>query len=118
MTSSRTPREGKRRTATERCGEGDPARVLTNFEARVAEVIRDIPRGTTVSYSFVALAAGKPGAARAVVRAMKNLHDIPWWRVIRRDGTMAVEVASEQGKRLRAEGVQVQGRRILGGVRR
>lgn len=97
----------------QRCGEGEPARALTPFESRVAEAIRAIPRGTTLSYSGVALEAGKPGAARAVVRAMKNLSDIPWWRVIRRDGTLAAEVAFEQARRLRREGVPVEGRRVL-----
>ncbi len=92
---------------SEPCGEGDPERVLTPFESQVAQVIRAIPRGSTLPYSGVALRAGKPGAARAVVRAMKNLSDIPWWRVIRRDGTLAKEIAAEQSRRLRAEGVAI-----------
>lgn len=97
----------------QQCGDGDPARKPTPFEARVAAAIRAIPRGSTLSYSGVALEAGKPGAARAVVRAMKNLRDIPWWRVIRRDGTLAAEVAEEQSKRLRREGVRlVNGNRL------
>ncbi|MDQ3262643.1 MAG: MGMT family protein [Myxococcota bacterium] len=95
------------------CGDGDPARQPTPFEVRVAAAIRAIPKGSTLSYSGVALEAGKPGAARAVVRAMKNLRDLPWWRVIRRDGTLAAEVAKEQSKRLRREGVKlVNGNRL------
>ena len=83
------------------------ARELTPFEKRVAQVIRSIPRGSTLPYSGVALRAGKPGAARAVVRAMRSLGDIPWWRVIRRDGTCAPQVANEQIKRLAREGVVI-----------
>jgi methylated-DNA-protein-cysteine methyltransferase-like protein len=32
---------------------------------------------------------------------------VPWWRVIRADGTLAPSVAHEQARRLRAEGVEV-----------
>ena len=54
--------------------------------------------------------AGKPGAARAVVQALHRLEGIPWWRVIRSNGTLAPQVASEQAKRLAKEGVRL-GRR-------
>lgn len=84
----------------------------TAFERAVDKVIRAIPEGQTLSYSGVALRAGKPRGARAVVRALRRLHGVPWWRVIRADGRMAAEVAAEQAPRLRAEGVQVEGRRV------
>jgi methylated-DNA-protein-cysteine methyltransferase-like protein len=71
----------------------------------VERAVRAIPQGETASYAKVALMAGKPGAARAVVRALHSLSGIPWWRVIRSDGTLAPQVASEQGKKLAAEGV-------------
>src|SRR5438270_5284924 len=81
------------------------------FAERVARVVRKIPKGKTLSYSAVAAFAGRPGGARAVVRALHSLKDVPWWRVIRADGTMAPEVEAEQGKRLRREGAKVAGRR-------
>jgi methylated-DNA-protein-cysteine methyltransferase-like protein len=81
----------------------------------VAGAVRAIPRGQTASYARVALMAGKPGAARAVVRALHALEDVPWWRVVRSDGTLAEPVAREQARRLRAEGVRVDGRRLRPG---
>jgi methylated-DNA-protein-cysteine methyltransferase-like protein len=85
---------------------------LTPFEKQVAKVVRAIPKGKTLSYAGVALRANRPEGSRSVVRALRNLRDIPWWRVIRSDGTMAEQVAAEQSKRLRREGLQITGRRV------
>ena len=85
----------------------------STFDAVVAAVVRSIPRGETLSYARVAMFAGKPGAARAVVRALHRIPGIPWWRVIRSDGTVAPEIAVQQSRRLRAEGTGVIGRRVV-----
>ena len=77
---------------------------MTPFMRRVARIVKRIPRGTTRSYGEVALRAGKPGGARAVVRALHHLADIPWWRVARHDGSLAPAVAHEQAQLLRQEG--------------
>ena len=45
---------------------------LTEFQQRVAEVVRSIPAGETLSYAQVAELAGSPGAARAVGNVMAN----------------------------------------------
>ncbi|MFY0524492.1 hypothetical protein ACN28I_15415 [Archangium gephyra] len=34
---------------------------------------------------------------------------MPWWRVIRSDGMLAPAVAVEQARRLKAEGVRLEG---------
>jgi methylated-DNA-protein-cysteine methyltransferase related protein len=77
---------------------------MTPFLRAVRRVVRGIPRGTTLSYGEVALRAGKPRAARAVVSALHRLDDVPWWRVARHDGTLAPQVAREQATLLRQEG--------------
>ena len=83
------------------------------FDVAVARVVKAISRGSVLSYSQVALRAGKPGAARAVVRALHRLTGIPWWRVIRADGTLALEIAAKQAPLLVREGVPVRGRKVL-----
>lgn len=83
-----------------------------SFEARVGAVVRSIPRGKTLGYAQVALLAGRPGAARAVVRALHALKGVPWWRVRKSDGTVAKEIAAQQVPKLRREGVKVTGRRV------
>jgi methylated-DNA-protein-cysteine methyltransferase related protein len=79
------------------------------FSEVVMRAVRAIPRGEVRSYSQVALYAGRPGAARGVGRELRLLQSpaVPWWRVVRADGTLAPEVAHEQARRLRSEGVEV-----------
>lgn len=88
------------------------------FNDRVARVVRAIPKGKTLSYSAVAAFAGRPGGARAVVRALHAVKDLPWWRVIRADGTLALEVEVEQARRLRREGVRIEGRRVVAATKK
>lgn len=91
---------------------------MTPFVARVNAAIRSIPKGKTVGYAQVALLAGKPGAARAVVRALHSIpKGAPWWRVTRSDRTLAVPVATEQARRLMAEGVKLEKNRVPVGSR-
>lgn len=92
----------------------DPAKApLTDFDHAVARVVKAIPRGQVSSYSQVAQRAGAPGAARRVATALKRLTGVPWWRVVQAGGTLAPEVAPEQARRLRGEGVEIRGRRIV-----
>lgn len=87
----------------------------TKFTARVATVVRRIPRGKVASYGQVAALAGAPRAARMVGYALRRLDGVPWWRVVAADGRIAVrEPASmrEQARRLAAEGVRVREGRV------
>ena len=62
---------------------------ITDFQKRVFSVVRKIQRGRTMTYGDVALLAGKPGAARAVGRAMASnpfVILVPCHRVVSRDG--------------------------------
>lgn len=77
---------------------------MTRFQRAVARVVRRIPRGTTLAYGEVALRAGRPGGARAVVAALHQIEGLPWWRVARHDGSLAPQVAREQAALLRQEG--------------
>ena len=75
----------------------------------VARVVRAIPRGRVLSYSRVAVLAGLPGRARLIGKVMGRIgSQLPWWRVLRADRTMAEEVRLKQARKLRAEGVKVQ----------
>src|SRR5689334_5178488 len=84
-----------------------PRRV--SFADAVAKAVRAIPRGEVRSYAQIALYAGYPGAARGVGRELKTLTNVPWWRVVRADGSLAAGIASEQRERLEAEGVRFKG---------
>ncbi|WP_164013134.1 MGMT family protein [Pyxidicoccus trucidator] len=114
--------EAKVRSQTSKLGSAAKPEALMSgpvprppFSETVFRAVRAIPRGQVRSYAQVALYAGRPGAARGVGHELTGLseqrqHDVPWWRVIRSDGTLAPLVAHEQAKRLRAEGVEVRQR--------
>lgn len=80
-------------------------RALTTFAREVHHVVAGIPPGTCASYGEVALEAGRPGAARGVGRILAGSEGLPWWRVVRADGTLPK--GADQAARLREEGVAV-----------
>ncbi len=64
----------------------------TPFQLRVWQALREIPPGTTLTYTELAEQIGKPGSARAVARACATnciAVAIPCHRVVRRDGDLA-----------------------------
>ena len=82
--------------------------------AVLAKTIRKIPKGKVATYGQIAAAAGFPGAARQVVRALRSFHGLPWHRVVGAGGAIRVpgEDALEQRLRLEMEGVTFRGRRV------
>ncbi len=80
--------------------------MLPSFSERkkkIIAVICEIPPGQVASYGQVAELAGIVRGARLVVRVLRDPGvALPWWRVLRADGSCAVE---GQLERLRAEGI-------------
>jgi O-6-methylguanine DNA methyltransferase len=60
------------------------------FSDKVRDIVRDIPKGKTMTYKQVATKAGNSKAARAVGAVMRTNYDpaIPCHRVIASDGSM------------------------------
>src|SRR5258708_36142543 len=83
-------------------------------EIKIRETILNIPRGKVSSYGAIARAAGFPGAARQVVRALRQSHGLPWHRVVAAGGRIALpgESAFEQRFRLESEGVRFSGKKV------
>jgi methylated-DNA-protein-cysteine methyltransferase-like protein len=84
------------------------------MQARIRATIQKIPRGKVSTYGAVARAAGYPGAARQVVRALQQSHGLPWQRVVAAGGRIALpgERGLEQRFRLEAEGVKFSGKKV------
>ena len=87
---------------------------LTEFQERVLEEIRKIPRGEVRTYKEIAIAIGRPNSARAVANACrKNPYPvlIPCHRVIRSNGSIGGYKGStsslEKRELLQMEGVIV-----------
>jgi alkylated DNA nucleotide flippase Atl1 len=83
---------------------------MRDHEARIAEIIdriRDIPPGHVQTYGDI-----DPGAPRLVGRVLSTTHekDIPWFRVVRANGTVAK--GQRQLDLLRQDGVPLRGDRV------
>jgi len=79
-------------------------------EARELEVldrVREIPAGFVRTYGDVS--PGAPRFAGAVLFECDD-PDLPWWRVVRADGSLAK--GARQKRRLIAEGVPFSGERV------
>jgi len=86
---------------------------MTEFTARVYEVVRNIPAGFVLSYGQVARLAGNPRGSRAVGFALhRNPYPgiVPCHRVVFRDGHLSPGFAfggpEVQRSLLEAEGVR------------
>ena len=75
--------------------------------AEVLDRVRAIPRGKVAAYGDVT-----PGAPRHAGRVLSESPepDVPWWRVVRADGSLAK--GHRQKELLRAEGVRFRGDRV------
>src|ERR1700733_12933089 len=82
--------------------------------ARLVRCIRTLPPGKVSSYGAIARAAGWPGAARQVVRILRQVPGLPWQRVVGAGGAIKLpgENGTEQRFRLRMEGVTFRGARV------
>lgn len=85
------------------------------FHRAVYRLVRQIPRGTVVTYGQVAAMLGHPRAARAVGQALRMLppllvHVVPWHRVINSAGHISyrgdILRPDLQRERLEREGVR------------
>ena len=76
-------------------------------ELEVLERVRSIPEGFVSTYGDVS-----PGAPRfaGTVLFQVDEPDLPWWRVVRADGSLAK--GDRQRAHLRAEGVPFRGERV------
>jgi methylated-DNA-protein-cysteine methyltransferase-like protein len=76
-------------------------------EGEVLARVRAIPEGSVATYGDVS-----PGAPRFAGSVLFGSTEpgLPWWRVVRADGTLAK--GREQRERLLAEGVGFRGERV------
>lgn len=81
------------------------------FTRAVIALIQNIPSGKVASYGLIARLAGNPRAARQVSRvlhACSRNEDLPWHRVVNRDGRISLPSergGDEQRRLLEGEGI-------------
>ena len=73
----------------------------------IFERVRRVPPGYVTTYGDLS-----PGAPRHAGRALSEMPaDLPWWRVVRSDGTWPK--GAEQRRRLLEEDIPIRGRRVV-----
>jgi methylated-DNA-protein-cysteine methyltransferase-like protein len=84
------------------------------FAEQVEAVLARLSPGDVTTYGEVAAEAGFPGAARAVGRLLAQSDGAwPWWRVVTASGRLVPGAETEHARRLRAEGITVDGGRVV-----
>jgi alkylated DNA nucleotide flippase Atl1 len=82
-----------------------------DVDEAVFDVVDQIPHGRVSTYGAVGRLIGI--GPRRVARALSSGGGaVPWWRVLRADGTVAEPVRVEQLARLAAEGVPTHNGRV------
>jgi alkylated DNA nucleotide flippase Atl1 len=80
---------------------------MDELAARVLDVIGRIPPGRVLTYGDVAALTGGDATARDVGQVLLHhgeAEEVPWWRVLRADGTPPPHLLERQLGLLRAEG--------------
>lgn len=87
---------------------------MTAFEQAVDAVLQGLARGEVITYGEVAVEAGYSGRASRAVGGFlaRSGGAYPWWRVVTASGRLVPGHEAEQARRLRAEGVAVDGHRV------
>lgn len=85
---------------------------MSNFKEQVRNVVKNIPKGSVLTYKEVATKAGHPKAYRAVANIMAHNFDpeVPCHRVIRSNGSLGGYNRGgipAKRKKLIAEGVKL-----------
>lgn len=84
-----------------------------DFASSVGSVLERLEPGDVTTYGEVAAEAGFPGAARAVGSLLARSDGAwPWWRVVTTSGRLVPGHEVEHARRLRAEGITVEGNRV------
>jgi len=82
---------------------------MNSFKENIYKIVKEIPRGRTITYKEVARLVGRPNAWRAVGNVLNGNKDsnIPCHRVIRSDGKIGGYNKGARKKRslLEKEGV-------------
>jgi alkylated DNA nucleotide flippase Atl1 len=70
----------------------------------VLAIVESIPPGRVTTYGTIAQALGRYGARRVGNVMAQHGAGVPWWRVVRADGSLPPSHEGEAAERYRAEG--------------
>ena len=82
----------------------DASDEAVDFVRRVLDAVDTIPSGRVMAYGDIAEYLGGGGPRRVAKVMSTRGAEVPWWRVLRADGTPAPQVAARQLQHLHDEG--------------
>jgi len=82
------------------------------YVERVLQAVEAVPVGRVTSYGDLAELLGDGGPRRVARVLSSHGSAVPWWRVVRADGSAAPAIRDRALRALAAEGVPVIGERI------
>lgn len=83
-----------------------------SFAEAVLELVESIPSGTVVTYGAIADHLGR-GSAIGVGGVMaREGHAVPWWRVVRADGSLPPHLVVDAQQKWEREGTPVRYGRV------
>lgn len=79
------------------------------FAEAVLSVVEQIPAGRVCTYGLIAEILGRGGPRQVGQVMAREGAAVPWWRVVRADGTLPDSLAGRALERHRAEGTPLRG---------
>ena len=84
-----------------------------DYVEEVLQVVESIPAGQVASYGDIAVAVGRGGPRQVGHVMARHGAAVPWWRVVRADGTPARGHEARALELLRGEGTPLRGPRVV-----
>ncbi|MFW9819471.1 MAG: MGMT family protein [Candidatus Thorarchaeota archaeon] len=92
--------------------------IPSEFTEQVIHIIQSIPKGTVLTYGYIAKLAGNPRAARQVswvLHSSSKKYNLPWHRVISSNGKISLK--SEEDRQYQKSLLEQEGIKVLDGFK-
>lgn len=83
-----------------------------DFTEAVLRVVESIPPGRVLTYGFIAEQVGRGGPRQVGGVMARDGHGVPWWRVVRADGSLPAHLVLDAQREWQREGTPVRRGRV------
>ena len=83
-----------------------------DFTEAVLRVVESIPPGRVLTYGLIAEQVGRGGPRQVGGVMARDGHGVPWWRVVRADGSLPAHLVLDAQREWQREGTPVKRGRV------
>lgn len=83
------------------------------FAEAVLRIVEEIPAGYVVPYGLIAERLGRGGARQVGAVMARDGHAVPWWRVVRANGSLPPHLMIDAQQHWTLEGTPVRHGRVV-----